>query len=162
VAFAGLQAYLPQEVIVVGGRQVPFPSQLRGPTEVLPLQVLPAQGVPETHLRQAPEPSQLPSWPQLARVEAAHWLSGSMPAGTAAQVPVLPGRLQAKQVPVHAEAQHTPCSQWLDWQSPVVWQGWPSARLPHMPPVHGTPVVQVIIDAEQLVAQAVALAQSYG
>ena len=62
------------------GWQVPLPSQKRGEMVVSPLQAREAHWVVGDHRRQAPWPSQVPSWPQVVRDEAAHWLSGSEPA----------------------------------------------------------------------------------
>jgi hypothetical protein len=66
-----------------------------------------------THLRQAPAPSQVPSWPHVATSLAAHSLAsvGWAPAGTCVHSPGALGRLQAMHVPSQAVAQQTPSAQ---------------------------------------------------
>jgi hypothetical protein len=53
----------------------------------------------------------MPSVLQLAAPRSEHWFSGSVPFGTLVQVPTVPVRLHAWQVPPHAVAQQTPCAQ---------------------------------------------------
>jgi hypothetical protein len=69
--------------------------------------------VPATYRRQPPLPSQVPSRPQVAGVLALHSAGslGTAPAGTKAQSPSALGRLQALQVSLQAEVQHTPSTQ---------------------------------------------------
>jgi hypothetical protein len=64
-------------------------------------------------LRQAPFPSQVPSFPQFAAPPSVHCVEGVgvWPAGTFAQVPTLPVTVQDLQVPVQAELQQTPWTQ---------------------------------------------------
>jgi hypothetical protein len=65
-------------------------------------------------------PSQVPSRPQVASPDAAHWpaLCGALPAGTNVQVPGDPGTLHPMHVPVQAVLQQTPSTQKPLWQSP--------------------------------------------
>jgi hypothetical protein len=74
-------------------------------------------------LRQAPEPSQLPSFPHEAAKASVHWLSGSCPAGTTLHVPSLPGSAHDWQVPVQAVAQQKDWLQLPDTHSAPVAQG---------------------------------------
>ena len=63
-AVVPLQTYGAQ-VSVVGAWQLPLPSQVRPVVSVDPLHDCAWQEVPPAYLRQAPLPSQNPSWPQL-------------------------------------------------------------------------------------------------
>jgi hypothetical protein len=69
--------------------------------------------------------------PQKARP---HSLAGSVCAGTRLQVPALPGRLHARQVPVQPPSQHTPSTQLPEAHSAAAAQDSPSPRLlAHVP-----------------------------
>jgi len=76
-----LQAVAPQakaaHAVVAPGRQVPFPSQVRAAVAVAALHVAGAHTVLVPYLRQAPEPSQVPSVPQAVTETESHWFSGS-------------------------------------------------------------------------------------
>jgi hypothetical protein len=97
----------------VPARQTPEPSQVPADVSVDPTQVGPAHCVPATNLRQAPAPLQVPSLPQVLAAAATHWVAGfgMAPAGIVVQVPTVPVRLQAMQVPAHPVLQQMPCSQ---------------------------------------------------
>jgi hypothetical protein len=97
------------------------------PSGVLAVQAPPAQWLPVLQsasvlqgLAQEAPP------PQRARP---HSLEGSLRAGTRLQVPALPGRLHARQVPVHAPSQHTPSTQLPEAHSAAPAQDSPSPRL---------------------------------
>jgi hypothetical protein len=45
-------------------------------------------------------------------------------------------KAQDRQAPEHAEPQHTPCAQNVDWHSVPSRQAWPSPLRPHDPFVH--------------------------
>jgi hypothetical protein len=133
---------------------MPLPSQVRMPVALSPSQVPDLQRVPCAQRRQAPLPSQVPSFPQVAGVLAAHTegSSGVAPHGTAAQRPREFGRLQAIQVCPQAVLQQTPSTQnpirhsrsqlqdsavpfdWLGVSAGQVWGGATSADLPSCPP----------------------------
>ena len=70
--------------------QLPLPSQRPASVSVEPVQDCVLQALPGAYRRQAPDPLQNPSVPQLAAPESAHWLSGSAPAGTGVQTPRVP------------------------------------------------------------------------
>lgn len=80
---------------VVAGLHFPAPSQVRTLVSVLPVQLPATQVVPVTYRRQAPRPSQLPSFPQVGGDSDAHTSRGSFPADTGAQVPTAPAPLHA-------------------------------------------------------------------
>jgi hypothetical protein len=55
---------------------------------------------------------QEPSVPQgLVLPTSVHWVSGSAPAATGVQVPLVAARAHDMQVPVQAALQQTPCAQ---------------------------------------------------
>jgi hypothetical protein len=98
------------------------------------VQVAGAHTAPAVYLRQPPAPLQVPSFPQLATPWSRHAPVGSVPpAGTAAQVPGLPGSAHDWQLPVQAVPQQTPCSQWPLVHSSSLAQSWPVGRFPHDP-----------------------------
>src|SRR6187397_2549854 len=69
---------------------------------------------PNGHLRHAPAPLHIPSWPQVQAASCAHSLSGSVPPMTGAQVPSAPAVLlaaHALHAPLQAESQLTPSTQ---------------------------------------------------
>src|SRR5258706_7112133 len=70
------------------------------------------QLVPSGYFSQAPAPLQLPSVPQLIEPWSAQ-LPSLVPAGTAWQVPILPGTLHDRHEPHVADAQQTPSVQWF-------------------------------------------------
>jgi hypothetical protein len=101
------------QIVAGPALQRPCPSQTLTSTTA-PSEHLPAlQIVPATWLRHAPFPSQVPSRPQVASSDAAHWLAvdGALPAGTNVQLPGDPGTLHAMHVPVQAVLQQTPPTQ---------------------------------------------------
>ena len=69
------------------------------------MQVAAAHWVPAAYFWQAPAPLQKPLLPQLAAPASVHWLSGSWPAGTLVQVPMLLGSAHDWQAPVQAVLQ---------------------------------------------------------
>jgi hypothetical protein len=106
--------------------QAPLPSQVLAAVSVDPLQLPGAHSLPATYRRQAPAPSQVPSSPQVAGADSAHWSRGSSPAGTDMHAPSLPVTLQLTQAPVHSALQQTPSTQ---------------KPLPHWPPcMHARPL----------------------
>jgi len=114
-----LQVYFPQGVDVAG-LQTPAPLHTRADAAVVALvQVAPAHGVPLTCFRHAPDPSQVPSLPQVVAAAATHCdaTSGGEPASIGEQVPTLPASEQDMHVPVHALLQQTLLTQNPDAQS---------------------------------------------
>lgn len=95
------------------GRQAPLPSQVPAEVSVDPTQLGPVHRVPAMNCRQWPAPSQVPSFPQLSAPDAGHWPPGlgAVPAGTGVQVPSVPVRLHATQVPAQPVLQQYPWSQ---------------------------------------------------
>jgi len=96
--------------------------QVAAGVSVEPVQVAAAHWVPAAYLRQAPLPLQEPSVPHVDGSWRGHWLSGSWPAGTAAQVPSDPASPHDVQVPVQAvEQQMPPGAQklWMHWLAAV-------------------------------------------
>jgi hypothetical protein len=112
-----LQAPVPHtyglHILVIGVTQVPLVLQVADGVSVEPVHVAAAQVVPEAYFWQAPLPSHLPLVPQVDAPASVHWVAGvgACPAGTCLQVPTLPDRLQAVQVPVQALLQQTPFAQ---------------------------------------------------
>ena len=113
-------------------RHVPAPSQVRAGVNMVPVHVDATQVVPIACRRQPPLPLQNPSVPQLSAPWSAHWFSGSWPAGTAEQVPTVPVSAHERQVPAHAVAQHTPCSQNPALHSSAAPQAAPIGFLPQL------------------------------
>jgi hypothetical protein len=124
---------------VVASGQLPLPSQLADGVSVLPVQLAGLQPVLVDQGRQAPPPSQVPSFEQspLAALLATQSFFGSAPpAGTGEHVPTLPETLQLRQRPpvvasLHAELQQTPSVQKLlsHWLPAV--QAAPGGFRPH-------------------------------
>jgi hypothetical protein len=83
------------------------------PFTLSPSQVPALHSVPCSYRRQAPLPSQVPSWPQLTGDLGAQMVAllGFAPNGTKAQTPRELGRLQAMQVCPQAEVQQIPSTQ---------------------------------------------------
>jgi hypothetical protein len=110
-----LQAFVPQaygsHIDVVAAWQVPVPLHDLDEVSVEPVQLAVAQVVPAAYRRQAPEPLQVPSWPQPVAPWSVHWFSGSWPVGTLVHVPTVPLSAHDWQVPAQAVAQQKPCSQ---------------------------------------------------
>jgi hypothetical protein len=98
--------------------QAPLASQ-RELVSVAAVQTGLAQDLPAVAAKlQAPLPSQLPVQVPLPT----HSLAGSSPAETGTQVPALPARLQATQVPSQAPSQQTPSAQNPDSHSAAALQ----------------------------------------
>jgi hypothetical protein len=87
-------------------------------------------------------PSQAPSVPQLGGIWSPHWSSGSCPAGTVEQVPLVPVSAHDRHVPVQAVWQQTPCAQMPLRQSVPALQAAPSGSLPQLPPLQTLPPEQ--------------------
>jgi len=68
-----LHWYVPHE-LGVPARQLPEPLQVGTGSSVAPEQLADPHGVPTPQLRQAPAPSQVPSFPQLVDAVAVHSL----------------------------------------------------------------------------------------
>src|SRR4051794_40579479 len=115
--------------------QVPSPLQSRGGLKVAPVQVAGAQVVPEMCFRQAPVPSQVPSFMQVDGAEAGHWLAttGACPDAIGEQVPTLPVIVHDMQVWVQAELQQTPCTQLPEVHSGPIVQVAPFGSVPQLP-----------------------------
>ena len=62
-----------------------------------------------------------------------HWLNGSCPAATDAQVPTVPVRPHDRQMPTQAVAQQTPCSQKPELHSGPPPHAAPIGFLPQLP-----------------------------
>jgi hypothetical protein len=60
----------------------------------------------------------------------------ALPLATLVQLPTVPGRAHDWHDPLHAELQHTPCAQKLDWHSPAAEHDAPSGFFPHWLPLH--------------------------
>ena len=101
-------------------------------TRVVPEQLAAPQALPAGSRRHPP----LPSHP-FVHESSPHTPAGSAPpAGTLAQVPSCPGRLQALQVPMQSLLQQRPCAQKLLAQSAPWLHVAPMPRFPHEPPAH--------------------------
>jgi hypothetical protein len=112
---------------------VPVPLQVRAGVNELAAHAASTQTVPAPYLRQAPEPSQVPSVPHEGLPASVHWLggTGACPAGITLHVPRLPGRAQDWQVPVQAVAQQTDWLQFPCRHSLPFAQAAPSDFFPH-------------------------------
>ena len=91
--------------------------------------------------------------PQLGAPMSAHWLNGSAPAATAAQVPIVPVSAHDRQIPTHAVAQQTPCSQKPELHSAAAPQPAPTGFLPQLPAMQVFGLVQSAV-VVQVVRQA--------
>lgn len=108
---------------------------IRGGANVADEQVAAPQTVPATYFRQAPVPSQVPSFMQVDAAEAGHWLatSGGWPAAIGEQLPTLPVIAQDMQVPLQVVLQQTPWTQLPEPHSAPIWQAAPFGSLPQLP-----------------------------
>jgi hypothetical protein len=134
-----LQLNPPTQVALADVWQVPVPLHSRGCTWVAPvLQVPGTQTVPLANSRQAPEPSQVPSVPQVDAACVAHWLAttGGVPADTSEQVPTLPVSAHDWQVPLQSLSQQNPCEQNPELHSAAIPQLTPVCFLPQVVPRH--------------------------
>jgi hypothetical protein len=123
--------------LLVADWQAPPSLQVRSVCLSAPLQLALPQSVPAFSRRQPPPPSQ-PS----AQASSRHWPDGSAPpAGMLLQTPSLPARLQARQVPSHAVAQHRPWAQVPLAQSSPLPHRAPFSRLPQLPAAQPLPSV---------------------
>ena len=138
---ADAQVYAPHDAGTTI-KQVPPPLQVRAGIDVASLQLAAAHIVPLAYWRQAPSPSQVPSLPQLAAPSSAHWLSGSVPAGTSMHRPSLPAIAHERQVPLHALVQQTPWAQIADAHSLPAAQAAPGGFGPQLPFTHAAPPTQ--------------------
>jgi hypothetical protein len=162
--------------------QLPLPSQMSALVFVEPTQLCGAQGVPATHWLQAPEPSHMPSKPQVLLALTAHSRFGSVAAAAGAQapeplhamqvphsssgsllleknvqVPTLPARLHVRQKPAQSLLQQTPSTQLLLRHCTFSAQASPSDRiLMQVIPTHLEPDEHCRSDV-QLVRQAESL-----
>jgi len=153
-----LYAPQPDDVTVP---HTPAPLQVRAGVNVVPLQVDAAQVEPIAYRRQAPLPSHVPSLPQVFAPWSVHWLNGSAPAATDAQVPMVPARPHDRQMPTHAVAQHTPCSQKPESHSAAAPQVALIGFLPQLPLMHVFGLVQSAL-LPQVVRQAPPVPHTYG
>jgi hypothetical protein len=124
------------QLSVVGCWQLPLPSQVRPVVSVDPPpgQEGARQEVPPAYFRQAPLPSQKPSWRQLACPWSRQVPCGSaVPFGTLVQVPGALVSAQDWQTPVQAVWQQTPWAQKPEPHSADVTHDWPGPLSPHDP-----------------------------
>jgi len=129
-----LQAYAPQSCVPLS-TQAPEPLHMSAGVAVDgPPQAAAAHTVDAGYSAQLRLPEQIPVVPQVLAACAAHSLSGSVPATTAAHVPRLPAWLHFSQVPLHTPAQHTPSVQNPDEHSLLPPQASPLS-LRHCPPL---------------------------
>jgi hypothetical protein len=115
---------------------VPAPLHVRAGVNELAAHVASTQTVPAPYLRQAPEPSHVPSVPHDGASWSVHWLSGSVPAGTTLQVPKLPASAHDWHVPVQAVAQQMSWLQFPDAQSMAAAHAAPLDFLPQTLALH--------------------------
>jgi hypothetical protein len=106
-------------------------------------------------------PSQVPSCWQVDAPSSEHWLSGSIPGGTAVQCPSVPVSPHDMQVPVQVVEQQNPCAQVLLSQSLLTLHADPSGDLPHLFEASHMPVVQSVLTMHDI-GQDVPLPHSYG
>jgi hypothetical protein len=128
----------PGQVDETGAAQAPAPLQCETGVKVEPLQVAVPQETPVPPSWHFPAPSQAPVLPQGGLV--AQRPCGSRPlAGTFAQLPALPARLQAWQVAQAVALQQTPSTQLFPVrQSEETAQDWPRRCLVPQRPVLGS------------------------
>jgi hypothetical protein len=129
------------------------------------VQVVEPQLVPDSYFLQPPLPSQSPFRLQVAAPSSGHSLSGSESSAMFSQVPSAPApffaAVQAWQLPVQGESQHTPSTQFPlthcdapEQDRPLArsdWQVWSLARQ--------NAFATQSLSLEQVVAHEVALAQ---
>jgi hypothetical protein len=149
------QVYTPQ--LIVGCAQLPTPSQAPIGVSVEPLHIALPQLVPSVPLRQAPLPSQVPSFPQGGLVAAQEPCGSVFPAGTGWQEPGFPVRLQTWHIPQLAAEQQTPSTQLPLPHSAPAAQSWPRRLRPHDPALQTFPDAQSALVA-QTATQAVPVA----
>jgi hypothetical protein len=132
--------------------------QVEPPVRLDPVQVAPAQLVPEAYFWQAPLPLQRPFVPQVAAPVLVHWVVGfgGLPPGIEVQVPTMPVRLHAVQIPVQALLQQTLLTQNPEAQEAAVVQAAPCDSLPQLPVV----VLQVAGVAQSVLAAQVVLQEA--
>jgi len=164
MALAVSQTKPPGQVYETGAAQAPLPLQWEMGVKVEPEQVAVPQETPVPPSWHFPAPSQAPVLPQGGLV--AHRPCGSrLLAGTFAQFPAVPARLQAWQVAQAVALQQTPSTQLLPVrQSPVVAHDCPSRFLLPQRLVTGS---QISVPAQsaslaQAALQAVLPLQTYG
>jgi hypothetical protein len=140
VLHAALEAHTkpPEHADEVGAAQVPLPVQCETGVNVDPVQEALPQETLVLAFWQCPAPSQAPVLPQGGLV--AQRPCGSRPlAGTFAQLPALPARLQAWQVAQAVALQQTPSTQLFPVrQSEETAQDWPRRCLVPQRPVLGS------------------------
>jgi hypothetical protein len=145
-----LQAFVPQmygvhpDVVTVW--QVPAPLQVRAGVNVVPEHDAATQVVPAMYSRQAPEPLQVPSVPQLAAPASAHWFNGSRPIPTFVHVPSVPASAHDLHVAVQVVAQQMFWAQMPLAQSLFAVQAAPLGRFVQ------TPVEQTLGDTQSVSA----------
>jgi hypothetical protein len=125
--------------IVLAGRHVPAPSQVRASVCVEPPTGHDgaAQTVPAAYTWQAPAPSHTPVVLQLAAPASVQVPAGSAPpCGTGAQVPSVPASAHDMQAPAQAVWQHTPCEHTPSAHSAPSPHTAPAGLSPHEPPTH--------------------------
>jgi hypothetical protein len=138
-----------------------MPSQRPASVTVEPVQVWVVQALPGAYRRQAPEPLQNPSVPQLVAPESAHWFSGSSPAGTAVQTPRVPVSPHDMQVPVQGLAQQYPCWHEPEAHSALATQMTPLTFFEQIVPLQTLPALQSVL-AAQAVLHWPPVPQTYG
>jgi len=124
LAPVALHWYTPQE-LGAPATQAPAPLQAGTGSSVPLAQAATPQAVPVAHLRQAPAPSQVPSFPQEVAVSAVQSLRTSVPDTAGVHWPSVPTPPQVMQAPVQALSQQTPSTQKPLWQLPAAPQAVP-------------------------------------
>ena len=91
--------------------------------------------------------------PQVLAPMSVHWLNGSVPAAMDAHVPTVPVSAHDRQMPTHAVAQQTPCSQKFELHSAAPPHAAPIGFLPQLFEMQVFGVVQSAV-VPQVVRQA--------
>ena len=106
------------QATAVGATQVPWPSHFAAAVALLvSVSQLAPLHTTSFQRSQWPEPSHLPSLPQLVCDSVSHvgWpAAGALPAASAVHTPGLSGKLHALQLSAHCDWQHTPSAHHVD------------------------------------------------
>lgn len=122
------------QLLVAAAEQVPLPVQVPAEVSVEPLQLCARHMAVIPCFRQAPAPSQVPSFPHVAGAAAAQPLLGSAaPAGTLVHVPCEPTTAQLLQPSVQALLQQKPSTQLPLVHSLAAVQAAPFPLVPQLP-----------------------------
>jgi hypothetical protein len=120
-----------------GATQLLLVLHVEAPVRLDPVQEAPEHWVPDAYFWQAPLPLQKPLVPQVAAPVSVHWVVGLglLPPAIDVQVPTMPVRLHAVQMPVQAVLQQTLLTQNPETQAAPVVQAVPCESLPQLPVV---------------------------